>query len=77
MQKQNNMVENFYITRAMGWVKSMTTEKAYERISNTIASMILGRAVNQTVEEYLSDKPSMKAYYDWWMTNKDILSTLK
>ena len=70
------MNDNFYINRAIGWAKSMPTDKAYERISNTIASMILGVGNNQTFEDYLSENMRMKEYYDWWMDNKDKLNEL-
>lgn len=72
------MKNNFYITRAIGWVKAVNAkpERVYERISQTIASMIIGRGANQSLDDYLSAKPELKEYYEWWMEHKDKLNEL-
>lgn len=47
--------------------------KVYARISAAIAGLILGRGVNQSMDEYLADKPEKKEFYIWWMGIKDEL----
>jgi len=72
------MTNNSYITRALGWIKTnQHISKVYVRINSTIASMIIGRGFNQSVEDYLNENPEKKEYYDWWMENRGKLSELR
>jgi len=40
--------------------------KAYIRISSCVAGIILGRGVNQSLEDYLAANPVKKVFFDWW-----------
>ena len=47
--------------------------KAYLRISSCIAGMILGRAFDQSFDNYLANNPTKQAFHKWWMAIKDNL----
>lgn len=40
-------------------------QKAFERISQYLASSILGRDFNESTESYFNRKPAIKMIHDW------------
>lgn len=58
-------IENFreLLRKANG--NKLEMQKVLNRISNYLASTIIGREFGETVEHYFDRKPRIKAIHDW------------
>ena len=58
-------IENFkeLLNKANGNKTEM--QKAFDRITSYLASSVLGREFNETIESYLNRKPNIKEVHDW------------
>lgn len=68
---------NYYIDKYSPLILDCKTlaeyRRVYFRISAAIGSIILGRGFNQTLDEYLADKPVKQEFFKWWMEiNNDL-----
>lgn len=61
---------NYYIDKFQPIIDACKTSadrgKAYIRISSCIAGIILGRGVNQSLEDYLKANPTKQVFFNWW-----------
>lgn len=61
---------NYYIEKFSPLITSCETQqdyiKVYNRIAANIASIILGLGVNESLEEFLADKPAKNEFFIWW-----------